>query len=220
MASIDEKISAVAEQVLKRPLTEDEQLEMYKIADAMGMKDVQSFLHQLLVFKMQDDMLGKRFENLHTFEDRLNEKIQELASLETRIYETLDAAVSRILSEGARRIGSDMGDEIASQTKSIFSAVGAYHFLKGQIIVACAICASAVLGYFLGWKDVLQLVPGNRVLQTLLYFPAGWCFFICGITYTFFWIGDNWYEIKRKKWYKALLGGQIIGLLLLALAMI
>ena len=77
MASIDEKISAVAEQVLKRPLTEDEQLEMYKIADAMGMKDVQSFLHQLLVFKMQDDMLGKRFENLHTFEDRLNEKIQE-----------------------------------------------------------------------------------------------------------------------------------------------
>lgn len=204
---------------MKRPLTEDEKLGMYKIADAMGMKDVQSFLHQLLVFKMQEDTLGKQFENLNAFEDRLNEKIQELASLETRIYETLDAAVSRILSEGATRIGADMGSEIAAQTKSIFSAVGAYHSLKGQIIVACAICGSTVLGYFLGWKDVLRLIPGGSVLQTLLYFPAGWCFFLCGATYTFLWIGDNWYEIKRKKWYKALLGGQIIALLLLLLAM-
>lgn len=220
MASLEIKMSAVAEQVLKRPLTEEEQLEMYKIADAMGMKDVQSFLHQLLVFKMQEDALGKQFENLNAFEDRLNEKIQELASLETRIYETLDAAVSRILSEGATRIGADMGSEIAAQTKSIFSAVGAYHSLKGQIIVACTICGSASLGYFLGWKDVLQLIPGGKVLQTLLYLPAGWCFFLCGAAYAFLWIGDNWYEIKKKKWHKAFLGVQIIVLLLLLLSLI
>ena len=188
------------------------------------MDNVEDYIYMLMVFKRNEDRLSGKFEEVGEHLDRkfeaIDEKLSEVSSLETRIYETLDAAVSRILSEGARRIGSDMGDEIASQTRSIFSAVGAYHFLKGQIMVACAICASAVLGYFLGWKDVLQLVPGNRVIQTLLYFPAGWCFFICGITYTFFWIGDNWYEIRRKKWYKALLGGQIVGLLLLALAMI
>ncbi len=41
MSSLDAKMSQIAEQVLKRPLTEEEQLEIYKISDVMGMTNVQ-----------------------------------------------------------------------------------------------------------------------------------------------------------------------------------
>lgn len=220
MSSIDEKMSVVAEQVLKRPLTEAEQLEMYKISDAMGMGNIQSFLHQLLVFKLYEDTLRGQFEQLQAHEERMNEKIEGLAALERRITATLEMSVERVLGEGAERIGADMGDKIAAQVKGIFSAVGAYHSLKGQILVACAICGSGALGYFLGLGDVLRLVPGGGVLQTLIFLPAGWCFFLCGMTYTFLWIGDNWVNIRKRKLYKAFLGGQVLALLLLVVGLV
>lgn len=210
MASLDEKMSMVAEQVLKRPLSEEEQLEMYKISDAMGMANVQSFLHQLLVFKLYEDTLRRQFKDLASFEDRLNERFQEMAALETRIDQTLEEAVSRLLSEGAVRIGGDMSEEIASQTKGIFSAVGAYHGIRGQVLVACIVCASAALGYIFGLRDILSALSPGGAIEALLFMPAGWCFFLCGLAYTFFWVGDRWFKIRRRKWFKALLGLQVL----------
>lgn len=215
MPGLDAKMSHLAEQVLNRALTDEESHQMYKIADAMGMNNVQSFLHQLLVFKMQEDTLKKQFEDLGSFEGRLNERFDEMASLESGITETLESVVTRILTDGAEKIGSNMGNEIASQTKGIFSAVGAYHMLKGRVLAVCGIYAAGGLGYFLGARDLLHLTPNVGPLKTLLFLPAGWCLILCGAVYTFLWTGDHWFEIKKKKWYKALFGAQIIGLLLL-----
>lgn len=214
MPNLDDQMSALAEQVLSRPLTEEEKLKIYKISDAMGMSNVQSFLYLLLVFQLYEDTLSGQFERLNAFEGRLSERFQEIASLETQINDTLEGAVDRILGEGATKIGANMSNEIASQTRGIFSAVGAYHALKGQILVACVICGAGALGYFLGLKDVLRLAPGGGIMEALLFMPAGWCFFLCGVTYTFLWIGDNWINIKRRKLYKAFLGVQIFILLL------
>jgi len=41
MANLDEKVSLAAEQILKRPLNDDERYEIYRLADVLGMKDVQ-----------------------------------------------------------------------------------------------------------------------------------------------------------------------------------
>lgn len=214
MPGLDAKMSHLAEQVLNRALTKEESHQIYKIADAMGMKDVQSFLHQLLVFKMHEDTLKKQFDSLGSLEERLNERFNEMASLEAGITDTLESVVTRILSEGAEKIGSNMGNEIAAQTKGIFSAVGSYHMLKGRILAACGIYVAGALGYFLGAEGILHLAPNVGALKKLLFLPAGWCLILCGAAYTFLWIGDNWYQIKTKKWYKAFLAAQIIALLL------
>ena len=208
MPDFNESLKAASLAVLRRELSEEERAEFLDLAAALGMNAVEDYLYILMIFKRQSDALGQRFD--------------EISELERKIHGTLEHSIDRILGEGAREIASEMGDEIADHARNAFSVIGGYHMLKGQILVACAICGSAILGYFLGWHDILRRIPtpDNRVLQTLLYFPAGWCFLLCGATYTFLWIGDNWYEIKRMKWYKALLGGQILGLLLLLLLLI
>ena len=220
MPNLDEKMSALAEQVLKRPLTEDEQLEMYKISDAMGMGNIQSFLHQLLVFKLYEDILKTQFKELGAFETRLNERFQEMSESESRINQTLESSVDRVLGEGAKRIGADMGEEIASHAKTVFAGVGAYYLTKGQIIVACLFWPTAVLAYWLGYNDILRIISGGRIFQALLHLPAGWCFLICGMTYTFLWIGDNWHKIRKRLLFKTLLGIQVFGLLILALVLL
>jgi hypothetical protein len=45
MPTLDEKMSLMAELVLKRQLSEEEKNEIFRISDAMGMANVQSFLH-------------------------------------------------------------------------------------------------------------------------------------------------------------------------------
>ena len=105
MTSLDEKTSLAAEQILKRPLSDEERYEIYRIADVLGMKDVQSFLHLLLVF------------NLH--EKTMNEKFAEISALERKIHDTLENSVERILGEGEARIGADMGEAIAVRAKEV-----------------------------------------------------------------------------------------------------
>ena len=216
MPSLDTKMATIAEQVLKRPLTEEEQLEIYKISDVMGMTNVQSFLYQLLVFKLHEDTMKTRFGELARFENRLNEKFEAMEALESKIHETLENSVERILGEGACRIGADMGDTIADRAEHALTAVAEYHSLRGQTIIICFICIVSSLAYWLGSGNVLMLVPAGGPLETLLFLPAGWCVFLCGLTYTFFWIGDHWKRIKRTMLYKTFLGLQVFFLAVLA----
>lgn len=224
MPSLDAKMATVAEQVLQRQLTEDEQLHIYRISDALGMTNVQSFLYQLLVFKLHEDTLRdalrQQFEDLRSFEGRLNEKIEGIGELETQVNETLTSSVDRVLGEGAKRIGADMGEEIASQAKTAFAGIGAYYLVKGKIAVACIVCLIAAVSYFLGQNDALSLTPNGGPLQALMYLPAGWCFVFCGMVYTFLWVGDNWNKIRKKILFKALLAVQIFVLLAFVLAML
>ena len=216
MSSLDTKMSQIAEQVLKRPLTEDEQLEIYKISDVMGMANVQSFLYQLLVFKLHEDTMKTQFGELARFESRLNEKFEAMAALESKIHETLENSVERILGEGARRIGEDMGDTIADRAEHVLTAVAEYHSIRGQTIIICFICIITSLAYWLGSGNVLKWLPAGGPLEALLFLPAGWCVFLCGVTYTFFWIGDHWKRIKRTMLCKTLLGLQLFSLAWLA----
>ena len=120
MANLSEKTLLAAEEILKRPLNDDEQYEIYRIADILGMRDVQSFLYLLLVFKLH--------------ENTMKDKFTEIAALEKRIQDTLESSVDRLLSDGARRIGEGMGDEIAAGARSLLSSTAEYHSLRGQLI--------------------------------------------------------------------------------------
>ena len=78
MPGLDEKMSSMAELVLKRSLSEEEKNEIFRIADAMGMANVHSFLHLLMVFKLHEDTTREQFGKLECFEARLNEKFDEM----------------------------------------------------------------------------------------------------------------------------------------------
>ena len=206
MPSLDEKMSALAEQVLKRPLSDEEQLEIFRISDAMGMNNVQSFLYLLLVFKLHEDTMRRQFD--------------KLAALEERIDATLRGSIEKILSDGAARIGADMGDTIAVRVEKMLVAVGEHHSLRGQTIVVCFFWVASTLAYWLGSGNVLRSVPSGGAMETLMFLPAGWCVFFCGVLYSLLWSCDHWRTIKRTARYRILLGVQIILLSSLVLALL
>jgi hypothetical protein len=203
MPSLDEKMSSMAEQVLKRGLSEDEKNEIYRIADAMGMANVQSFLHLIMLFKLH--------------EDAMNAKFNAMSELERKIQATLEGSIEKILTDGAARMASDMSAAVTEGTKETLTSFGAYHSLRGQTILVCFITVIAAIAYRLGAGRILNAIPSGSAFEGLLFLPAGWCVFLCGVTYTFLWVGDHWGKIKKTALYKAFLGLQIFFLLILAL---
>ena len=203
MAGLDEKTLLAAEQILKRPLNDDERFEIYRIADVLSMKDVQSFLHLLLVFKLHENTMKENFA--------------KMTALENKIQDTLESSVERILGEGAARIGADMGEAIAKGAREALTSFGEYHTVRGRTILICFLCLTSALAYWLGAGNFLNSVPSGGALEALLFLPAGWSVFFCGATYTLLWAGDNWGRIKKTKLYRTFLGLQIFSLLILAL---
>jgi hypothetical protein len=210
MPSLDEKMSAIAEQVLKRPLNDEEKLDIYKISDAMGMSNVQSFLHQLLVFKLHEDAMKNQFAQLPSLEARLNEKFDEMESLSAKIDETLKSSVGHILGEGARNIGRDMGRHIADSAKDVLGSTAEFHYLRGQVMTVCLISMMATLAYWLGTANVIS-VPGEMgPIDVLFMLPAGWVAFTCCFFCSLTWGSDHWEQVKRSNWYKAALAAQAL----------
>jgi hypothetical protein len=220
MTNLDEKMSALGEQVLKRPLSDEEQLEIYRISDAVGMRDVQSFLHLLLVFKLHEDSMKKQFNELVSFESRLGVKFSEITALEDKINSTLERSIEKVLSEGAQKLGQDMGDTIATRAEGALNAVSEYHSLRGQTLIVCFTCMVSALAYWLGTGNVLQSIPSGGMFEAFMFLPAGWCIFFCGAVYTFLWTGDHWKRIKKTVLYKIFLGLQVFVLSVLALILL
>jgi hypothetical protein len=206
MTNLDEKMSALAEQVLRRPLSDEEQLEIYRISDAVGMRDVQSFLHLLLVFKLHEDTMSRRFD--------------ELSMLEKKINETLEGSIEKILGDGARRIGTDMGEAIAARAEGVLIATGEYHSLRGQTLIVCFTCLVSALAYRLGTGNMLDSVVSGGALEAFMLLPAGWCVFFCGTFHALLWACDHWHWIKKTALYKTFLGLQVLFLSLLALMLL
>jgi hypothetical protein len=204
MPTIDEKLSLAGELILKRPFSEEEQLEIYRIANVLGMKDVQSFLHLLLVFKLHEQTMKDEFS--------------KIASLEKKINETLESSIDRVLGEGASRIGADIGDKIAWNAKGLLTSYGEYSSIRGQTILVCFCFVITTAAYWLGTVGFLESVSRGGALEGLLFLPAGWSIFYCGSLYTILWVGDHWGMIRRTVLYKIFLGVQIF--LLLAIAAI
>jgi hypothetical protein len=203
MPTLDEKMSSMAEQVLKRGLSEDEKSEIYRISDAMGMANVQSFLYLIMLFKLH--------------EDAMNAKFKAMSELEQKIQATLESSIEKILTDGASRMASDMSEAVTEGTKETLRSFGTYHSLRGQTVLVCFITVMAAIAYRLGTAKILNAVPSGSAFEGLLFLPAGWCVFFCGATSTFLWVGDHWGRIKKTALYKAFLGLQIFFLLILAL---
>jgi hypothetical protein len=220
MAGLDEKLSVLADTVLKRPLDETERFEIFRISDAVGMKDVQSFLHLLLVFKLHEDTMKRQFGKLDELEVKLNGKFGEIAELEKKINGTLESSVGKVLGEGAERIGADMGAAIADGAKETLAAVNGYHLVRGQVILVCFICAVSTLAYWLGSWNILGAVSQGGPLEALMFLPGGWAVFFSGATYAFLWAGDNWDRVRKTALYKIFLGLQVFLLSALALALL
>jgi tetrahydromethanopterin S-methyltransferase subunit G len=215
MTNLDEKMSILAEQVLKRPLSDEERLEIYRISDAVGMRDVQSFLHLLLVFRLHEDSMKKQFDELVSFENRSNEKFEKITALEEKINDTLENSVQRVLGERAQKIGRDMGDYIAEGAKEVLEARDEYYFLRGQVRVICFSSILMTLAYWLGSANVLRAGGDTDALHVLLMLPSGWLAFVCCSLYTYMWVFDHWKKVKKSTYYKGILALQ--ALILLAL---
>jgi hypothetical protein len=206
MSDFSKTLKEAALAILKRELTEDERVEFLDLAGTLGMNNVEDYLYMLMVFKRH--------------EDRLNERFDDMTVLSTKIDETLTDSIERILGEGAKRIGTDMGDEIAEKARGVLTAFGEYHLLRGRTILAGFLSVTFALAYRLGEVGVLNAAPPGSTLEAFLFLPAGWSVFFCGATYTFLWAGDHWKAIKRKTLYKTLFGTQIFFLTLLGLALL
>lgn len=206
MAGLDEKVLAAAEQILKRPLNDEEQFEIYRIADVLGMKDVQSFLHLLLVFKLH--------------ENTMNEKFAEMSALEDKIQGTLESSVERILGEGAARIGADMGESIAERSREVMSSVEEFHVIRGYIVATSITGIVAIIAYWFGLSGTLRMNEIEGPFRGVLLLPAGWWMIFSVASYTYFWFFDNWSRVKRSVFYKCLLVLQVVIMAVILICML
>ena len=206
MANLDEKTLLAAEEILKRPLYDEEQFEIYRIADVLGMKDVTSFLYLLLVFRLH--------------ENTMKEKFDEMAALEEKIQDTLEYSVERILGEGAARIGADMGENIAEKTREVMSSVNEFHTIKGYIVAVSITGILSALAYWFGLSGALRMDEIDVPFRGVLLLPAGWWVFISFASYTYFWCFDNWSRLKTSLIYKCTLGVLGVFMVFLLLCML
>jgi ElaB/YqjD/DUF883 family membrane-anchored ribosome-binding protein len=218
--SLDEKMSSMAESVLKRSLSEDEKNEILRISDAVGMRDVQSFLHLLMVFKLHEDVTRGQFDKLESLKERLDEKFREMSELSENITKTLERSIERILGDGAREIGRDMGTHIAEGAKEALGARDDYQSLRGQICVVCMLSFVAAVAYRLGMINAVGADGGYIALDSLFLLPAGWWVFFCCSLYTFMWAYDHWKLVKKSAFHKGILAVQCLILAALILSIL
>ncbi len=206
MPNIDATLSQLSEKVLKRPLDVDERLEIYEIADLLGMNNVQSFLYLLLVFKLHKETMRENLDGL----EALSEKLDQALSA------TIGAAIRDIAAD----VAENMGKEISVEARKAFDGMQESLALRGHIVTVCFAGLLATLAYWLGATGGLK-IPGNAgLLDVLLVLPAGWCFLFCALCYCIFWCADHWRLVKRSASYKAVLTLQILLILGLALYML
>jgi hypothetical protein len=216
---MDGKMKAISENVLKRPLTNDEELELLRISEAMGMSNVQSFLYLMLVFKLHEDATREQFKELSELEGRLNGKFDEMGELEKKIHGTLESSIERILGEGAAKIGEGIGDEIAVKAGEALSSLKEFHTIRGFIVAASVSGIVSSVAYWLGATGLFRMSGIEWPFNGILTLPAGWWMLFCFAAYTYFWCFDNWRMVKASAFYKGLLvfQGVIMAVLLLSI---
>jgi hypothetical protein len=206
MPRLDGKIMTIAEQILKRPLSDDEELEIFRISDAVGMKDVQSFLHLLLVFKLHEETMRGKFE--------------EIAELEKKIRDTLESSIWKILHDGTERIGAEVGRDIAANASGILSSFKEFHVIRGYIVAASVTGIVSTLAYWLGVSEAFKMEEIGGPLKNILFLPAGWWMLFSFAAYGYFWFFDHWKQVKKSVFYKSLLILQTLIIATLLVAML
>jgi hypothetical protein len=184
------------------------------------MANVQSFLHLLMVFKLHEDVTREQFGKLESLEARLNGKFDEMGVLSAKIDKTLEASIERILGDGAREIGRDMGNYIAEQARESLGARDDYQFLRGQVISVGLMGLLAAFAYQFGNANALGSVDGSGPIATLLTLPAGWWAFCCCALHNFMWAYDHWKLVKESAFHKAVFAAQCLILAILIISLL
>jgi hypothetical protein len=206
MPRLDGKITAIAEQILKRPLSDEEELEIFRISDAVGMRDIQSFLHLLLVFKLHEQTMKDKFE--------------EIAELEKKIRDTLESSIWKVLRDGTERIGAEVGKDIAANASGILSSFKEFHVIRGYIVAASVTGIISTFAYWFGVSGAFRMEEIGGPLENVLLLPAGWWMLFCFAAYGYFWFFDHWKQVKKSVFYKSLLILQTLIIAALFLAML
>jgi hypothetical protein len=203
LSQFNETLSLTARGILKRDLTEDERVEFLDLAGAIGMDNVADYLYMLMIFKRN--------------EDRLDAKIAELAELETRIHDTLERAVDLVLSDGARRFGRELGDEVVSRAEEILTDAKVFWRERGQAVIIGFLSVMAAVFYCVGTLDSGPDLSGGDAFRVVMSLKAGWIALFCCFGYVYFWAAENWRRIRRSWYFKGILIAQT--LLLIAFGM-
>jgi hypothetical protein len=219
MPPLDGRMRNISERVLKRPLSDDEELELLRISEELGMSNAHSFLYLLLVFKLHEDSMKGQFRSLESLEERLNGKFGEMGALAARIDKTLEGSIERILRDGAREIGRDMGRHVTEGAMGILGAIGDYHFLRGQVRAVFCISVLAAVSYWLGSAGVFSVGGDTGPLGLLMGLPCGWLAFACGSVYVYMWSWDHWERVRESIYYRGILALQGMALLALFIRM-
>jgi hypothetical protein len=142
-------------------------------------------------------------------------RFDEMGVLEKKIHGTLESSISRVLGDGAREIGRDMGNRIAESAKDALKCHEEFHFERGQIVVVGMMLMLSVVAYLLGAVYGFGDRGNGDFLDVLLRFPAGNIVLVCGFAYTVMWCSDHWKLVKNDVFCKARFVLQILALLAL-----
>jgi hypothetical protein len=117
----------------------------------------------LMVFKRNEDRVDVAIAG---FKDKMEARFDEMGALEKKIHDTLESSISRVLGDGAREIGRDMGKEIATEAKATLTTHEEFHYLSGQFAVIGFVVALSTVAYWLGSQFGLS-ISARRVFSPI-----------------------------------------------------
>jgi hypothetical protein len=151
----------------------------------------------LMVFKRNEDRVNGAIAG---FRDEMAARFDEMGALEKKIHDTLESSISRVLGDGAREIGRDMGKEIAVEVKATLTTHEEFHRLRGQFAVIGFVVALSTVAYWLGSQFGFEHIGKESFFAYLLNLRSGLVVFVCTFGYAYFWSADHWKLIKRD-WF-------------------
>jgi hypothetical protein len=200
MAGFENSLRTASTAILKRELTESERVEFLELASAIGMSSVEDYLYMLMVFKRNEDRVNGAITK---FDENMKARFDEMGVLEQKIHDMLESSISRVLGDGAREIGRDMGKEIAAEAKATLTAHEEFHYLRGQFAVMGFVVALSTVAYWLGSQFGFEHIGNESFFSYLLNLRSGLVVFTGAFGYAYFWSVDHWKLIKRDWFYTA-----------------
>ncbi|MDR1508030.1 MAG: hypothetical protein LBS53_00145 [Synergistaceae bacterium] len=217
MAGFENSLRAAAQAILKRDLTESERVEFLELAGAIGMSSVEDYLYMLMVFKRNEDRVNGAITK---FDENMKARFDEIGVLEQKIHDTLESSISRVLGDGARDIGRDMGNHIAESAKDVLKGHEEFHYERGQFLMAGLIIAISTVTYWLGAQFGFNRIDNESYIAYILKIPAGAVICWCVSGFAFLWSLDHWRLVKRDWFYKIRFSLQILLLVVLLITIL
>jgi hypothetical protein len=170
-----------------------------------------------MVFKRNEDRVNGAISK---FSESMTARFDEMGALEQKIHDTLENSISRVLGDGAREIGRDLGNEIAAAAKENLKAHEDYHYERGQMLVVGFVATVSTIAYWLGSQFGFEPINNVTFVKYILNLPAGVVIVITAFGFAGLWSLDYWRLIKRDWFYKTRFILQILLLLVLIITIL